>query len=88
MAISTVSRSTVRPHEVFAYVTDASRFSEWQDGVVSGHMEATAHQRSAIGASPPGGSDSPSERSPPRSPTSTRPAPGAFGASTGRSAPP
>ena len=26
--------------EVFAYATDPSRFSEWQKGVVSGHMES------------------------------------------------
>ena len=26
--------------EVFAYVTDPSRFPEWQKGVVSGHMES------------------------------------------------
>lgn len=28
------------PAEVFAYVTDPSRFGEWQAGVVSGHIEA------------------------------------------------
>jgi carbon monoxide dehydrogenase subunit G len=28
-----------RPDEVFAYVTDPTRFAEWQNGVVSGHME-------------------------------------------------
>jgi len=27
--------------DVFAYATDPSRFSEWQQGVVSGHMEGT-----------------------------------------------
>lgn len=27
---------------VFDYVTDPSRFSEWQNGVVEGHMEGTA----------------------------------------------
>jgi uncharacterized protein YndB with AHSA1/START domain len=27
------------PQEVFAYVTDPSRFPEWQKNVVSGHME-------------------------------------------------
>jgi hypothetical protein len=27
--------------EVFAYATDPSRFSEWQKGVVSGHMESS-----------------------------------------------
>ncbi len=28
------------PEEVFAYVTDPSTMSEWQQGVVSGHMDA------------------------------------------------
>jgi uncharacterized protein YndB with AHSA1/START domain len=28
--------------EVFSYVTDPSRFVEWQDGVVSGHTEGDA----------------------------------------------
>jgi uncharacterized protein YndB with AHSA1/START domain len=27
------------PKEVFPYVTDPSRFAEWQEGVVSGHTE-------------------------------------------------
>jgi uncharacterized protein YndB with AHSA1/START domain len=27
------------PDEVFAYVTDPSRFAEWQHGVVSGHLD-------------------------------------------------
>jgi uncharacterized protein YndB with AHSA1/START domain len=27
------------PAEVFSYVTDPSRFGEWQDGVVSGHTD-------------------------------------------------
>lgn len=27
------------PDEVFPYVTDPSRFGEWQEGVVSGHTE-------------------------------------------------
>jgi carbon monoxide dehydrogenase subunit G len=27
------------PDEVFGYVTDPSRFGEWQSGVVSGHIE-------------------------------------------------
>jgi uncharacterized protein YndB with AHSA1/START domain len=27
------------PEEVFSYVTDPSRFPEWQKGVVSGHMD-------------------------------------------------
>ena len=37
----TVSDEIHRPaEEVFAYATDPSRFSEWQKGVVSGHMES------------------------------------------------
>jgi len=28
------------PEEVFGYVIDPSRFAEWQEGVVSGRMEA------------------------------------------------
>ncbi|MGH3109330.1 MAG: SRPBCC family protein, partial [Gaiellaceae bacterium] len=27
-----------RPEEVFAYVTDPSRFTEWQDAVVSARL--------------------------------------------------
>jgi uncharacterized protein YndB with AHSA1/START domain len=27
------------PADVFSYVTDPSRFHEWQKGVVNGHME-------------------------------------------------
>jgi carbon monoxide dehydrogenase subunit G len=35
-----VSIDIARPRqEVFAYVTDPSRFAEWQAGVVGGHME-------------------------------------------------
>jgi uncharacterized protein YndB with AHSA1/START domain len=35
-----VSVDIDRPQvEVFAYVTDPSRFAEWQAGVVGGHME-------------------------------------------------
>jgi uncharacterized protein YndB with AHSA1/START domain len=39
------SAEVARPAErVFAYVTDPSRFTEWQQGVVSGHMDApTTH---------------------------------------------
>jgi uncharacterized protein YndB with AHSA1/START domain len=33
--------------EVFAYATDPSRFSEWQQGVVGGHMDT---QAPALGA--------------------------------------
>jgi uncharacterized protein YndB with AHSA1/START domain len=40
MAPIKVSVDIARPHdEVFAYVTDPSRFAEWQAGVVGGHME-------------------------------------------------
>ena len=36
-----VSVEVARPAEdVFAYATDPSRFSEWQKGVVSGHMDS------------------------------------------------
>jgi hypothetical protein len=42
MAPITVSIDVDRSaEEVFAYVTDPSRFSEWQKGVVSGHMESS-----------------------------------------------
>jgi uncharacterized protein YndB with AHSA1/START domain len=38
--------------EVFAYATDPARFSEWQQGVVDGHMDGPANgtQSSAVGA--------------------------------------
>jgi uncharacterized protein YndB with AHSA1/START domain len=38
--------------EVFAYATDPSRFSEWQKGVVDGHMDGAANgsQTPAVGA--------------------------------------
>jgi uncharacterized protein YndB with AHSA1/START domain len=40
MAPIEVSIDIARPQdEVFAYVTDPSRFAEWQAGVVGGHME-------------------------------------------------
>lgn len=38
MPISTSIDVDRSPAEVFAYVTDPSRFSEWQNGVVGGHM--------------------------------------------------
>lgn len=42
MAATVVSVDIDRPAgEVFAYVTDPSRFAEWQQGVVEGHLEAT-----------------------------------------------
>ena len=41
MAPITVSIEVNRSaEEVFAYATDPSRFSEWQKGVVGGHMES------------------------------------------------
>ena len=33
------------PEEVFPYVTDPSRFAEWQEGVVSGHTEGDGPPR-------------------------------------------
>jgi hypothetical protein len=38
--------------EVFAYATDPARFSEWQRGVVDGHMDGPANgtQSAAVGA--------------------------------------
>jgi uncharacterized protein YndB with AHSA1/START domain len=42
MAAITVSIDVDRSAEkVFAYTTDPSRFSEWQQGVVGGHMESS-----------------------------------------------
>ena len=46
-----MSTSTVEvdrsPDEVFAYVTDPTRFAEWQIGVIAGHMEP--HGTPAVG---------------------------------------
>ena len=36
--------------EVFAYATDPARFSEWQKGVVEGHMDGPANGTPAVGA--------------------------------------
>jgi uncharacterized protein YndB with AHSA1/START domain len=36
--------------EVFAYATDPARFSEWQKGVVDGHMDGPANGTPAVGA--------------------------------------
>jgi hypothetical protein len=33
------------PEEAFSYVTDPSRFGEWQQGVVGGHMEDDGQAR-------------------------------------------
>ena len=38
--ITTTTEIARPPDEVFAYVTDPSHFPEWQEGVVSGHMDA------------------------------------------------
>ena len=37
--ITTTTEVARPPEEVFAYVTDPARFVEWQQGVVSGHMD-------------------------------------------------
>lgn len=37
--ITTTTEVARSPEEVFAYVTDATRFGEWQEGVVAGHVE-------------------------------------------------
>ena len=43
MAPITVTIDVARPQEeVFSYITDPSRFAEWQHGVVSGHMDGGA----------------------------------------------
>jgi len=36
--------------EVFTYATDPARFSEWQKGVVDGHMDGPADGTPAVGA--------------------------------------
>jgi uncharacterized protein YndB with AHSA1/START domain len=42
MAPITASIEVARPpEEVFAYVTDPSRFAEWQENVIEGHMAGT-----------------------------------------------
>jgi uncharacterized protein YndB with AHSA1/START domain len=43
--ISTSVEVTRPPEEVFAYVTDPSRFVEWQEGVVSGRMDTAGPHR-------------------------------------------
>ncbi len=49
MALITVTTDVDRPAtEVFAYVTDPTRFPEWQRGVVDGHLETPG--RPAVGA--------------------------------------
>jgi uncharacterized protein YndB with AHSA1/START domain len=49
MSAIVTSTEVERPAaEVFTYATDPARFSEWQQGVVDGHMDGPA-----IGAGPP-----------------------------------
>jgi hypothetical protein len=64
VAISASIEEDRPPAEVFTYVTDPSRFSERQKGVVGGHMATTLLTRSEIGASPCGAWDSPTDPSP------------------------
>ena len=75
--------------EVFAYATDPARFSEWQKGVVDGHMDGPPDgtQTPAVGAKCMttrriGGASRPSTS---ELTISTRPGPGAYGAQTARS---
>jgi hypothetical protein len=76
-----------RPAEdVFAYVTNPTRFVEWQHGVVSGDIDGDgAHQIGdlCVTTRKIGG---PSDRSPRRYRTSTRRTRGGFGRSTAPSA--
>jgi uncharacterized protein YndB with AHSA1/START domain len=39
--IRTTTEVASPPEDVFAYVTDPTRFAEWQEGVVSGHMDGS-----------------------------------------------
>jgi len=50
------------PEEVFAYVTDPSRFAEWQKNVVSGGVENDGPRSVGSRARRRGGSGAPSER--------------------------
>jgi hypothetical protein len=52
MSAIVASTEVERPAaEVFAYATDPTRFSEWQKGVVDGHMDGTTDAGSpAVGA--------------------------------------
>jgi hypothetical protein len=50
MAPIVTSADIERPAaEVFAYATDPSRFSEWQQGVVDGHMDGPVTGTPAVG---------------------------------------
>jgi uncharacterized protein YndB with AHSA1/START domain len=50
--IVTTAEISRPPDEVFAYATDPAQFSEWQKGVVDGHMDGPADgtQVPAVGA--------------------------------------
>ncbi len=51
MAPIVTSAEIERPAvEVFAHATDPARFSEWQKGVVDGHMDGPAGGTPAVGA--------------------------------------
>ncbi len=50
--------------EVFAYATDPTRFSEWQKGVVDGHLDSTHAPRPATHVGRPGGPAAPTTRRP------------------------
>jgi uncharacterized protein YndB with AHSA1/START domain len=50
------------PAEVFSYVTDPSRFGEWQKNVVGGHIEGNFRRGWDRGASPAAGSALPRDR--------------------------
>jgi uncharacterized protein YndB with AHSA1/START domain len=39
--IRTTTEVARPPEEVFAYVTDPTRFAEWQEGVVNGHVDGS-----------------------------------------------
>jgi hypothetical protein len=36
--------------DVYDYATDPTRFNQWQDGVVDGHMDHTGTRRSVLAA--------------------------------------
>ena len=51
MAPIVTSAEIDRPaDEVFTYATDPARFSEWQQGVIDGHMDGPADGTPAVGA--------------------------------------
>ena len=86
--MTSVSIEVERPAaEVFSSATDPTKFHEWQQGVVSGSMEARARLRSATTAARPAGSVAPSDLPPLSWSGSNRRVPGRFAASTGLSAP-